>query len=273
MGHEPGAGRGRRASPLLLAVLLAAGCANPVTPARDNYLDPDGTNFQNPGVEFLAGPSEGTTVTQDEVSFRWRGTGYAIQFNHRLDSRGWSEWSDADSARFRYLDDGPHQFMIYAQTGLGVVGGPWYRRFTADVAPSPGLIAVPWRTWTDRGSFFSITLLKKGVGPVNKARMTIMYPPALVLPQNVSPGSCWYPPVGMVRVADSSSPGVIDITCWLAPAGSVTSGNVLVQACFQALGVVTIDSIGIGPASCLITANGDTVAAPVRRGGIISISQ
>ncbi|MCU0606514.1 MAG: hypothetical protein MUF78_03640 [Candidatus Edwardsbacteria bacterium] len=273
MGGERADGSRRLIALMLLAALLAAGCADPASPQRDNYLDPDGNYYQNPGIEFLAGPPEGATIAQDEVCYRWRGTGYASQFTHRLDARSWSEWSDADSARFGYLDDGGHQFLIYARTDLGVGGGPWRRGFEVNAAPSPGLITVPWRIWADSGSFFSITVIKKGAGPIRAARIAISYPAAFVLRQDVYIGSCWYPPLGTVHSADSSRPGVIDITYWLTPAGAVTAGDAVIHARFRAVRAVAVDSLGIGPASCLITASGDTVALSARRGGIISISQ
>lgn len=259
--------------PPLLALLLAGGCADPVMPGRNNPFDPGGTDYNNPGVELLAGPAEGTVIAQCDVTFRWRGTGKATWFKYQLDNTGWYDWSASDSARFGFLDDGSHQFQIYAKTDIGVVQGPLERRFAVDAAPSPSLISVPWRARTLCGSFVAFALMKKGIGPITEARLVLTYPATALQRINIAPGSCWSVTGGTIIITDNSRAGLIDVLFRLAPAGTATSGDALAVVLFQAVNPLTEDSIVIAPASYLSASGGDTVALTARRGSIITIAQ
>jgi hypothetical protein len=258
---------------LALAIGLAAGCADPARPVRDNPLDSVGTNYHNPGVELLAGPPEGTVVRQGDVTFRWRGTGKANRFKHQLDNAGWSDWSAADSARFDFLDDGNHLFAIYAKTDCVVQGTPLQSRFTVDAVDSPAMLTVPWHAQAKQSDTIYIQVMKQGGGPIAQARLMLSYHTAVLGYCATYAGNGWYQSGDTASIVDSSSPGMVDVIIRLSPPGSGMAGDAIALVKFVALGPVAADPLAITPAAFLRSVSGDTLVLTSRRGSIITISQ
>jgi len=109
----------------ITALLIAmAGCGTkPTAPAHSNPADPLNPDFQEPGVELTAGPSEGSTVNASTATFRWRGTGSAALFSYCLDdTMVWSAWAKDTIKAYSSLLEGPHIFRIRAADAGGYQG-------------------------------------------------------------------------------------------------------------------------------------------------------
>ena len=99
------------------ALLLAlGGCGQkPTAPAHTNPADPDNPDYQSPGVVMTGGPAEGSTVTVNDVSFTWSGTGSAALYSYSLDNPlDWSGWSADSSKSYSNLSEGLHTFRVKA---------------------------------------------------------------------------------------------------------------------------------------------------------------
>lgn len=101
---------------LVIALLLAlSGCSKPMAPAHTNPADPENPDFQAPGVELVGGPAEGATVSINDVTFYWNGTGAASQFSYCLDDTfSWSGWVPDTQKAYTNLAEGPHVFRVRA---------------------------------------------------------------------------------------------------------------------------------------------------------------
>ncbi len=256
------------------ALLLAAGCADPEMPERDNPFDPGGTGFHDPGIELLAGPADGAVVTADQAAFRWRGTGYASLYSWCLDGGAWHDWTAVDSARLRHLDDGPHVFSVSAKTAAGVrMATPFQRRFIVDAVAAPCLVTVPRLVATGVGRMFSAQVRREGAAPLSAARVMLTYDPALMRLDHVYPHADWTAAGGQLVVTDSSAGGVIDVRYRLEPPGAGNPGSGIALLVMTALGAAEADSVIFTPAACLIGLSGDTIALAAVRGSIVTIDQ
>jgi hypothetical protein len=266
---------GRSAALLLaLALMLACGCADPDKPERDNPFDPGGTDFHDPGVELVSGPTNNAVIHQDAVTYRWRGTGKANAYNWKMDDDEWNGWSTRDTARYQFLDDGGHRFMLYARSDYGISQTtPLECRFTVDAVDSPALVTVPWHARVNAGNEVSFFLTRKGGGPIARARLVLSYDPAVLTFETVYPGNAWYQSGDTVSVADSSRAGLVDVAIRLSPPGIGAAGGFIAQLMFRARGIslLTTDSLTLTQATVLEGLGGDTLALTTRRGSVVTI--
>ncbi|MCU0607853.1 MAG: hypothetical protein MUF78_10645 [Candidatus Edwardsbacteria bacterium] len=105
----------------LLLALLPSACSKPTAPTHTNPADPDNPDFVQPGVVMTA-PAEGDSILTAGVTFRWRGTGAASQYQRRIDNGAWSSWATDTAATYGSLSEGPHAFEVRAGDAGGYVG-------------------------------------------------------------------------------------------------------------------------------------------------------
>jgi hypothetical protein len=266
MLHASRRSRARTLAAITLA--LAAGCAAPVMPDRDNPRDPAGIDFHDPGVELLAGPSNDSVINESDVTFRWRGTGQADSYSCQLDGGDWRDWSTQDSIRYHFLDDGRHVFRLRAGTDHGIYQLiPSQYSFIVDAVASPALAIVPWHGKTTIHQF-SVAIVKKGVGSLSQARLVVSYDQSVLNYDFTTAGSCW--PSNRI-VTSSSIPGQVDVTIRLSPVGAGTSGDVVAWMYFTPLRPAAASPIAFTPATRLIGVSGDTLALTMLRGSVYTV--
>lgn len=109
------------ATVLLLAM---AGCGTkPTAPAHTNPADPENPDYQRPGVVMVGGPAQGDTVTNNDVTFYWSGSGSAALYSYSLDNP--FDWSTptADTHKvYSNLSEGTHIFRVLAADPGGYPG-------------------------------------------------------------------------------------------------------------------------------------------------------
>ncbi len=124
----PSVGRGAAGKGMILGTVLLllaiAGCgAKPTAPAHTNPADPENPDYQSPGVVMTGGPAEGSTVTNNDVSFTWSGTGSAALYSYSLDNPlDWSGWSADTVKSYINLSEGLHTFRVRAADAGGYQG-------------------------------------------------------------------------------------------------------------------------------------------------------
>jgi hypothetical protein len=267
----PHAGRRDRAWTLAaIIVALAAGCTAPVMPVRDNPRDPDGTDYHNPGVELLSGPSNDSVIHENEVAFRWRGTGKADSFTCQLDAGDWLPWSTRDSVRYHFLDDGRHMFRLRAKSDHGILQlTPSQFSFNVDAVAGPALVSSPWHSRVTSNKQFSIQIGKKAVGPLSQAHLVVSYDQSVLNYDFTSAGSCW--PANRI-VTSNSTPGQVDVTIRLSPVGAGTSGDIVAWMYFTPTSQAAASPIEFTPATHLIGVSGDTLAVTLLRGSVLTVN-
>ena len=106
---------------VITALVFIMGCSShEELPPPDNPFDAGNPNYVSPTAVIVSGPSEGEMINSTAVSIAWEGNESASEYRYNFDSSIWSEWSDATSKTFDYLDEGNHNFEIQARSINGI---------------------------------------------------------------------------------------------------------------------------------------------------------
>lgn len=102
----------------LMAILILATCDVVTTDIEEegnNPVDPENPDYEPPNVSVIAGIHQGDTLFQDNISVKWRGNNKKCEYSYNLDKKGWSSWKKDSVAKFNYLNEGHHQFLVKAR--------------------------------------------------------------------------------------------------------------------------------------------------------------
>lgn len=102
----------------LMAILILATCdvvTTDIEEEGDNPVDPENPDYEPPDVSVFAGLHQGDTLFQDNITVKWRGNNKKCEYSYNLDKKGWSSWKKNSVAKFNYLNEGHHQFLVKAR--------------------------------------------------------------------------------------------------------------------------------------------------------------
>jgi hypothetical protein len=92
-----------------------------------------------PDTAITAGPTEGSVLTVNNVSFAWSGSddrSSALTYAYQLDNGAWSAFGAATTLTLTDLSDGAHRFAVKARDQAGNEDPtPAMRNFTVDTTP------------------------------------------------------------------------------------------------------------------------------------------
>ena len=215
---------------LWVALFLAVGCQSPDAPDFDNALDPTDPNYIPPSAVITAGPSDGETVTDADVSFTWTGVERVTEYRHRLDEADWTDWSSMTSVEFKLLDEGDHGFEVMSRYPTGDEQTvPTARTLTVDAVKGPALMFRPRRVVVAPGETFSVEVIAEEVEDLMGARVRITYDATALRLQDIEEGGLLSGNGGTVVFLDVQEDGALTIDTAVAegtPAGTTGTGAI-----------------------------------------------
>lgn len=229
---------------LLVATLLAAGCAKPSAPQHTNLFDPDNADYKNPRLEITSGPADGQDISTTGTTFAWEGKGSAYEYSWRcVDLYGfngaWSDWGTGASCTLTNMYEGLHAFEVRAKNQNGDVGQTVARSFTVNNVNGPALMIYPRVLTVNATQTFDVyCMLEEATANVGSAHLVLQFPEANLQLQSVTAGAIWTANSGtVVGPYPNNSPGTVDVSLGVAgghPAGVNGSGQLL-KLTFQAM--------------------------------------
>ena len=188
-------------------VCLGSFCARPPEePKFDNPVDPKGDNYTDPYAIITSAPAEGETLTVDNAPISWAGIDHVQDFNYSIDGKNWSGWTDATSALFDDLTEGPKTFYIYARYATGDSSDvPVTRTFVVDIIQGPALQLGPKNISVTRGDVFEVEVIADGVDSLMLANVEINYYSHILEVKDVSKGDFLLANGGYVVLLDTTA--------------------------------------------------------------------
>jgi|GEM_PF-548179 len=232
---------------LLLVLVLATAVSacklvlpeEPEDPIYDNPVDPESPDYVPPATTITAGPTEGSTVTTNEVTFTWTGNGPDMLFRFRVNSGDWIGWRDTETVTLQYLDETTYTFEVQAAYNPGggatptqIEGTPHSRTFTVDAVTGPALRLSPTLTRVYQNDTFDIHLIAEDVSDLMLVATTIRFSPTRLEVVSLTHGSFLTSTGGSIAPYNEydNAAGTIDVnmaTATGSPAGVSGTGTVL----------------------------------------------
>ena len=166
-----------------IIVILLSGCDVFKTPVSnenpdDNPFDPTNPNYQPPQATITQGPSDGSTINNDYVTFSWTGYNPECQFSYILDDAEPSAWISGKTVTFNYLDEGDHSFQVKARYSVDdVQENPSMVAFTVDAIAGPALWIYHKKTTISFNSDFAVDVVVEEVTDLSMASVVMNFDP------------------------------------------------------------------------------------------------
>jgi len=240
---------------------------SPVEPPEfENPIDPGGSEFVPPTTMITEGPSDGSTVTTDQVAFTWQGNENATLFQVRITGGewdgSWSSWSGMQSLTLDFLDELTYTFEV--RSGYPSSGDPEHvddtpesRNFTVDAVQGPALRMSPTRIHTPNNTTFDLQIIAEDVSDLTMTRIRIRFNTGfLQYADSYAFGSFLTSNGGSILEFDpfiDNVTGIVELNFGVAganPPGVSGTGTILTVS-FRAVGTGTTDVI-FGPANTLL---------------------
>lgn len=171
---------------LFTGVLAACDAMNPVEEITfENPVDPSGDAFVSPTTTITGGPSDGSTVSTEEVTFTWEGNDNATLFQVRITGGEWDgtwgQWDTHTSLLIGFLDEVGYTFEV--RSGYPSDSGdpveidetPESVSFTVDAMQGPALRMTPTRLTESVNNTFSIEIIAEDVVDLTMTQITIRF--------------------------------------------------------------------------------------------------
>ena len=221
-----------------ISLSIAAGCERPDAPAFSNPLDPTDPNYVPPLATITAGPDDGETVADADVTFSWSGVDRVDAYRYRLDEADWAAWLSTTTVEFQLLDEGEHIFAVMGRYPTGdEQTEPTTRTFIVDAVEGPALMFRPRRIVVKPGDRFSVDVVAEEVEDLLGARVRIVYDQELRL-QVVGEGTFLAENGGRVVFLSENDSGALTVDTAVAegmPTG-VTGSGAIATLVFSAQG-------------------------------------
>ena len=188
---------------ILILVLLFLSCEK-IEPNLDNPRDPDSPDYEPPTVSLIAGPTDGDTIETSTVEFEWEGNQTQILFSHSLDGSSWSLWSSQKYARFDYLDEGTHVFIINGKyQGGEEVAYPDTAVFIVDAIQGPSLRFYRLYNSVSNNEQFTVDIIAEEVDSVSGAEINVEFDAIYLYLDSISIGDFFSLSGGEIIAFDS----------------------------------------------------------------------
>ncbi|NQV14686.1 hypothetical protein HQ531_04445 [bacterium] len=161
----------------LVLILTIWGCSshNDLEPP-DNPLDPGNPDYESPTVEIISGPSEGQVVEATAVTIAWEGNESASEYRYKFDSSVWTEWDEATSQNFDYLDEGNHSFEIQARSINGdEQSTATLLDFEVDAVAGPSVLVYPYQQLGAPGDTLVYQIIAEEVSDLFAAECNVQF--------------------------------------------------------------------------------------------------
>jgi len=175
-----------------LSSLLFNGCQDK---QRANPLDPGGSAFQMPSLQFISGPNNGQTIGIDSVEFTWKGNSAENVYVYTLTNLAThdvyyqtTQWNTAASVSFPHLDDSQYDFSLETEYNGIDVDTTYHRTFTIKTLSTPALVFVKKYTLASVGEQFEVYVWIDAVQGLFAGDMTIGFSNASLQLVSVSNG-------------------------------------------------------------------------------------
>jgi hypothetical protein len=150
---------------ILFSCILILGCGG------------TGPKEELPETWIVTGPTEGSILSQPEVSLEWDGNEFAAEFSYRFDPDPWSEWTPEKSKTF-ILDEGPYTFWAKSRNESGVEDDtPAGRSFNVDAVEGPALTVRPRLVDVSSGDNLTIQVFAEEVSALMLAHPILRFDP------------------------------------------------------------------------------------------------
>jgi len=149
----------------------------------DNALDPNSGDFIDPETTIISGPSEGSILIINTVTFEFSGNEQVNAYSHKLvfgsqdaEAVAWSEWSSDSIAVFDKLDEGVHTFYVKGQYPTEDEDlSPASVSFTIDAVAGPSVRVFPQVMNITQNTIFSIDVYAEDIDDVAGIQLEIEY--------------------------------------------------------------------------------------------------
>jgi len=166
-----------------IIVILLSSCDVFKTPVGDenpddNPFDPNNPDYQPPLATITQGPSDGSIIGNDFVTFSWTGNNLECQFSYTLDEAEPSAWGSGKTVTFNYLDEGDHSFQVKARYSADdVQENPSSVAFTVNAITGPALWIYHKKTTTSINSDFAVDVVVEEVTDLSMASVEVNFDP------------------------------------------------------------------------------------------------
>ena len=182
------------AAALILITGALTACTEALTPVEepviDNPIDPQNPDYDPPTVTITGGPSDGSTVSNDQVTFTWQGNKTNLRFRFRITGGEWDgtwqSWSTQTSYTLDYLDELSYTFEVQSGDAndpddpVQVSDTTDSRTFTVDAVQGPALRMSPTRTYSSTNSTISLDIVAEDITDLTMTRVRIQFNSSLL---------------------------------------------------------------------------------------------
>lgn len=125
-----------------------------------------------PFIQFITAPAQGAVLTDNSVSFKWRGATSNYTFRYRLlfldrdnfptTYLDWTNFTNTTEVTFNNLDEGKFRFELVPQS-TGIIIDPLVREFFIDAVQGPSLLFFKASTTINLNAVDSISIWMEDV--------------------------------------------------------------------------------------------------------------
>jgi len=220
----------------LILVVVLFGCQNK---PRSNPLDPGGTSFQIPFVNFSSIPYDGDTLRVDSVYVAWTGNTpnnvYRYELTNILTNENYYpliNWDTITTITLKHLDDAPYEFKFETQYSGEDRDSIFTIRFSVKTLATPSLLFMRKYKKVNMGDQFEIEVWVNRVQGLFAGDLAIGFDKNAIQLVNVSkgdisPNQLVTPDYSLSKIVSSAnSVGRIGIsTAFLSSTNSIISGT------------------------------------------------
>lgn len=155
----------------------------------ENKYDTQNPNYVSPVTTINAGPSEGETITNEEVIFTWTGNDQNMEFRYYLNSILIQDWTNTNSYKLEYLNEGNQIFSVQGKyinedTSLTVHSG-----FIVDAVEGPSLIFYPRKQVITEGQALIFEIMAEEVQDLTATEFVLLFDKNILSIDSINTGN------------------------------------------------------------------------------------